>query len=103
MDALPLISNDEAVIIPDALIWFISNPAECKFWVWNCNPCVCPKVNAVPSFTTLLSIVVEPEPKVTTPTKVACPFDSIVTPVPTLILLTVISSWSVSTTLPVRP
>ena len=30
--------NDDAVIIPDALIWFISNPSECKFCVWNCNP-----------------------------------------------------------------
>ena len=32
----------------------------------------------------LLSILVELGPKVTTPTKVACPFDSIVTPEPTL-------------------
>ena len=48
---------------------------------------MCPNVNAVPTFTTLLSIVVEPEPKVTIPTKVACPFDSIVTPDPTLMPL----------------
>ena len=105
MDALPLISNDEAVIIPEALILLISNPSECKFWVWNWRPWVCPNVNAVPTLIKLLSpsIVVELEPNVTTPTNVACPFDSIVAPVPTLILLTIISSWSVSATLPVRP
>ena len=84
--------NCDAVIIPEALIWLTSKPAECKFCVWNCNPWVWPKVSAVPTLTTLLSIVVEPEPKVTTPTNVAWPFDSIVAPVPTLILLTIISS-----------
>ena len=83
LDAATEPLNDDAVIIPEELIWFTSNPAECKFCVWNCKPCVCPNVSAVPTLTTLLSIVVEPEPKVTTPTKVACPFVSIVTPVPT--------------------
>ena len=83
----PLPLNVVAVIIPEEFIWFTSNPCECKFCVWNCKPCVCPNVNAVPTFTTLLSIVVEPEPKVTIPINVASPFGSIVTPVPTLIPL----------------
>ena len=79
--------NWDAVIIPEALIWFISNPAECKFWVWNCKPWVCPSVNAVPTLIVLASpsIVVELEPKVTIPVNVAWPFGSIVTPLPTLI------------------
>ena len=74
-----------AVIIPVAFTLLTSNPVECKFCVWNCKPCECPIVNAVPTLivSELPSIVVELEPKVTTPTKVACPFVSIVTPVPT--------------------
>ena len=47
----------EAVIIPEALILLTSNPVECRFWVWNWRPWVCPRVNAVPTLTTLLSIV----------------------------------------------
>ena len=37
----------------------------------------------------MLSIVVDPDPKVTIPTKVACPFASMVIPEPTLISLKV--------------
>ena len=47
---------------------------------------MCPNVSAVPTLITLSPIVVEFDPKVTTPTNVACPFDSIVTPEPTLIV-----------------
>ena len=74
-----------AVIIPVALMLLTSNPVECKFCEWNCIPCVCPIVNAVPTFivSELPLIVVELEPNVTTPTKVACPLLSIVTPLPT--------------------
>ena len=35
--------------------------------MWNCKPCVWPNVSAVPTFMILLSIVVEPDPKVATP------------------------------------
>ena len=92
--------NCAAVIIPEAFIWLISNPAECKFCVWNCRPCVWPNVNAVPTFTTLLSIVVEPDPKVTIPVNVACPFRSIVTPEPTLISPPVTSIPSLAVIIP---
>ena len=50
----PSPTNFEAVIIPDAFIWFISNPAECKFCVWNCKPWVWPSVSAVPTLIILL-------------------------------------------------
>ena len=83
----PLPEKLVAVITPVALIWFTSNPAECKFCVWYCKPCECPSVNAVPTFTVSVFplIVVELEPKVTMPVNVAWPFGSIVTPLPTLI------------------
>ena len=56
---------------------------------------MCPKVNAVPTFTVFASpsIVVELEPKVTTPTKVDCPFVSIVTPAPIFIPFSLVSNF----------
>ena len=77
--------NCDAVTTPVAFIWFTSNPSECKFWVWNWTPWVCPSVSAVPTLITLSPIVVELDPKVTMPVNVAWPFGSIVTPLPTLI------------------
>ena len=79
--------NCDAVTIPDAFIWFTSNPAECKFCVWYTKPSVWPRVSAVPTLIVFACpyIVVEVVPKVTIPVNLALPFGSIVTPLPTLI------------------
>ena len=63
------------MIIPDALMLLTSNPVECKFCVWNCKPCVCPRVNAVPTLIVFPSpsIVVELVPKVAIPVINALP------------------------------
>ena len=78
------------------MIWFISNPVECKFWVWNCKPCVWPRVSAVPTLIVFASpsITVELDPKVAMP--VATMFRALISPV-------VIWSVEVKPTLPVLP
>ena len=92
----PSPANDDAVIIPDAFIWLTSNPAECKFWVWNWMPWVCPSVSAVPTLIVLASpsITVELEPKVAIP--VATMFRALISPV-------VILSVEFKPTFPVLP